>query len=229
MANDALIGPELFTFLRELEQNNNRDWFQANKKRYERDVAGPLLELIAACAAPLDEISPHIRAIPRKVGGSLFRIYRDTRFSKDKSPYKTNAGVHLRHERVKDVHAPGFYLHLEPGSVFAAAGIWHPDGATLRAIREAIVAQPERWTMIIGEPEFAAAATLEGDALKRPPRGFDPDHLLIEDLKRKDFIAVTRWDEKHATASSFLDRFLAFCRLSSPFNGFLCHALGLPW
>jgi len=123
--------PALFDFLRELKGNNNRDWFQTNKSRYEKDVKDPLLLFIADFADRVPEISPHIAAIPRATGGSMFRIYRDMRFSKDKTPYKTAAALHFRHESGKDVHAPGYYLHLEPGSVFMGAGIWKPDGETV--------------------------------------------------------------------------------------------------
>ena len=140
----ASFGPELFSFLTDLRANNDRDWFAANKHRYEQDLLEPALAFIEDFAPRLEKISPHFRADPRPSGGSLFRIYRDTRFSKDKSPYKTNLGIHFRHERAKDAHAPGYYLHIGPGEVFAGGGIWQPgtDGAT--RIREAIVADPDR-------------------------------------------------------------------------------------
>ena len=99
------ISPALFDFLREFKANNERSWFEANKFRYHRDVREPMLDFIAAFRAPLADISPHFRADPRPSGGSLFRIYRDTRFSKDKSPYKTNAVAHFRHVAGKDAHA----------------------------------------------------------------------------------------------------------------------------
>jgi len=106
----------------------------------------------------------------------MFRIYRDVRFAADKSPYKTHAAAQFRHRAAKDVHAPGFYLHLEPGGCFVGVGIWHPDGPTLAAIRTALVADPPGWTGAIGDRAFKRAFTLGGDALKRPPQGFDPGH-----------------------------------------------------
>src|SRR5919112_754543 len=115
----ASFGPELFGFLAELRAHNDRDWFAANKERYEGDVLEPALAFIEDFEPHLRAISPHLRADARRVGGSLFRIYRDTRFSKDKTPYKTTAGIYFRHEQGKDVQAPGFYLHLAPGEVFA--------------------------------------------------------------------------------------------------------------
>jgi uncharacterized protein (TIGR02453 family) len=122
--------PSLFTFLRELAENNNREWFQDNKSRYEQHVKDPALRLIADFGPRLKKISPHFRADPRAVGGSLFRIHRDTRFSKDKSPYKTHTGIQFRHELGKDAYAPGFYLHLEPGQVFCGVGSWHSGSCT---------------------------------------------------------------------------------------------------
>ena len=126
------FGPELFDFLRELRENNDRDWFQANKERYEHDVKEPLLGFISDFGPRIAKISPHIRADPRPTGGSLFRIYRDVRFSKNKAPYKVHAAAQFRHKRGKDVHAPGYYLHLEPGQVFAggrhlAPGLGEPQ------------------------------------------------------------------------------------------------------
>src|SRR3954469_13093814 len=142
---DREFDPELFDFLRELKANNDRDWFAANKARFEAHGQEPAPALLEDFAPRLEQISPPFRADTRKVGGSLFRIYRDTRFSKDKTPYKTNTGMHFRHKAAKDAHAPGFYLHLAPGQVFGGGGIWHPDTKTATKLRQAIVDNPERW------------------------------------------------------------------------------------
>lgn len=123
MTNSAHFTPALFEFLSEFADNNNREWFQDNKTRYERDVRDALIQFVADFGKRLQEISPHMVADPRLSGGSVFRIYRDVRFSKDKSPYKTNAGVHFRHEVGRDVHGPGLYLNLQPDQVFAGVGI----------------------------------------------------------------------------------------------------------
>src|SRR5215212_9736689 len=185
----ASFDPELFDFLRELAHNNDRDWFNANKPRYEAHVLEPALAFIEDFGYRLHEISPHFRADTRKTGGSLFRIYRDTRFSKDKTPYKTNTGMHFRHERAKDAHAPGFYLHLAPGEVFAGGGIWHPDTTTATKIRHAIVAQPDRWRAATREPPFSDALDIGGDneMLKRVPSGLPVDHEFADDLRRRDY------------------------------------------
>src|SRR4029450_921750 len=140
----ASFGPELFAFLADLRANNNRDWFAENKQRYEDQLLEPALTFIATFAPHLEKISPHFRADARPSGGSLFRIYRDTRFSKDKSPYKTNLGIHFRHERAKDAHAPGFYLHIGPDEGFAGAGMWHPDTQPANGGRGGIGEEPRR-------------------------------------------------------------------------------------
>lgn len=223
------ITPELFGFFRELAENNNRHWFEANKNRYSQAVLQPLLEFIADFGLRLPEISPHFVADARKSGGSLFRINRDIRFSPDKTPYKTHAGVQFRHEQGKDAHAPGFYLHLEPGSVFVGGGIWRPDNPTLGKIRDAIVEQPEQWQAIKLNADFAALYQLGGDSLLRPPKGYDPNHPLLEDLKRKDFVVMANLTETDVCAPNFIDRFAEMCRAASPFNEFLTRALGLPY
>ncbi len=229
MTNKPYISPELFTFFRALKENNNREWFQANKQRYESQLREPLLQFITDFGLRLAEISPHYVADARKSGGSLFRINRDIRFSKDKSPYKTAAGIQFRHESGKDVHAPGFYLHLEPDSVFGGAGLWHPDTKTLGKIRDTIVENPDRWQAIVSDEAFSAVYKLEGDSLKRAPKGYDPDHPLIEDLRRKDLIAGTPFSEEEACAPDFIDRFAESCRQAAPFVKFLTTAIGLPW
>ena len=134
----AHFGPELFRFLRDLVKHNDREWFAKHKARYEEHVRDPMLRFIEDLGPVLQEIAPRFVADPRPVGGSMFRIHRDTRFSKDKSPYKTHVGIRFPHKAGKDVHAPGFYLHLEPGQVFFGCGVWHPDGATLARIRGSI-------------------------------------------------------------------------------------------
>ena len=219
-----VFSPKLFSFLRDLAANNTREWFAEHKSRYQEDVQEPAMEFIAAFAPKLERISPNFRADARPVGGSLFRIHRDIRFSKDKTPYKTHTGIHFRHRSASDAHAPGFYLHLEPGTVFAAAGIWHPDTAAQRRIRDAIAGDPRAWKRAIGKP-FAPTYALIGDSLKRPPPGYPADHPLIEDLKRKDFVGETNLSERAVTAAGFLDAYAKVCRAAAPFLRYLCKAV----
>jgi uncharacterized protein (TIGR02453 family) len=224
----ASFSPALFAFLRELADHNDREWFAENKTRYAEDVQEPAIAFVSDFERPLARISPNFRADARPVGGSLFRIQRDIRFSKDKTPYKTHTGIHFRHRSAGDVHAPGFYLHLEPGAVFAAAGIWHPDTATQRAIRDAIAGDPAVWKRATGGA-FAKTYRLTGDTLNRPPPGYPPDHPLIEVLKHKDFVAETPLSEKAVTAPGFLDEYARLCRTAGPFLRFLCAAAGVPF
>jgi uncharacterized protein (TIGR02453 family) len=219
------IGPSAFAFLRQLARNNDREWFNANKQRYVDDVRDPLLRFIAAFAPELAKIDPRMVADPRPVGGSLFRIYRDTRFSKDKSPYKTHAAMAFRAGVDRDTPAPGFYLHIEPGSVLAGAGIWHPQPDTLKQIRDAIAKHPERWQ----RASRARGCALDDDEerLSRPPRGYDPDHAFIEDLKRKSFTTSTAFSEKDACAPDFVRQYAAACKRALPLMAFLGEAVGL--
>lgn len=229
MTATAHFTPALFEFLSELADNNNREWFQDNKERYERDVRDALVHFVSDFGDRLREISPHMVADPRLNGGSVFRIYRDVRFSKDKSPYKTNAGMHFRHEVGREVHGPGLYLHLQPGQVFAAAGLWRPKSETIGKIRGAIVANPGKWTNIVNEDGFSSMYTLEGESLKRAPKGVDPDHPLIDHLKLKSFAATTSFTQEEACAADFIDTYAAACEVASPFAGFLTKSVGLDW
>ena len=224
-----MFGKDTLGFLDELAANNDRAWFEANKARYETFVREPALDFIAAMAEPLRKFAPHFRAEPRKMGGSLMRVYRDTRFARDKTPYKTNIGIQFRHELGKDVHAPGFYLHIATDECFFGAGCWHPDADMLGRIRDVIAAQPERWFAVRDDRKFGAHWALAGNSLSRPPRGFAAGHAAIEDLKRKDFIGLTALSASQATGKGLVklaaERFAA----ASPLMKFLCEAQGVPY
>jgi len=228
-ANPVHFTPELFGFLRALKRNNRRDWFQQHKARYEGHVRQPLLQFVVDFAPRLARISPHFVADPRPVGGSIFRIHRDIRFSRDKRPYKTAAAAQFRHAAGKDVHAPGFYLHLEPGEVFAGAGLWRPDAQALTAVRQAIAEDSAGWNKAVGGKAFGRQCRLGGEALKRAPRGFDPQHPLIEEIKRKDFVASFPLIEAQVCAAGFVDRFARACETMAPLVAFLTRAQGLPF
>jgi uncharacterized protein (TIGR02453 family) len=219
MPDNAFFQPELFQFLRQLKRHNNREWFAKNKQRYQSVVVEPALRFIAGFGPHLARLSPHFLADARPTRGSLFRIYRDTRFSSDKLPYKRHIGIHFRHDSGKDVHAPLFYLHLEPLGCFAAAGVWHPDTPALTRIRTAIVAQPEQWAKVTRKLE------LEGESLTRPPKGFCSDHPFIEDLKRKDFVASVALTEEQVCGAALMTEFAAACRTMMPLVEFTTKAL----
>ena len=219
----------LFEFLIDLRMNNNREWFRENKRRYDRDVKEPLLRFIGDFEPRLHSVSAHFVADTRANGGSMFRIYRDVRFSRDKSPYKTQAAAHFRHETGKTAHAPGFYLHLSPEEVYAGVGIWQPDSASLSRIRNAIDADPGKWERAAKDDAFLSEFTVGGSWLKRPPKGFDADHPYIEDLKRKDHIASVEFEPGDVVTPGFIDEFADVCRQASPYMQFLTSALGLPY
>ncbi len=225
MTGSVYFSPKAFQFLRELKTHNDRRWFEAHRERYEVDVKEPMLQFISDLSKPFGNISPHFKVDPRPVGGSMFRIHRDIRFSKDKSPYKIHVGAHFPHARAgKDESAPGFYVHLEPGHSVGGGGLWHPDSAALRGVRDRIVSQSRAWKAV-----RETGTTVEGELLKRVPLGYDPEHPFAEDLKLKDFYAMTRFSDKEVCAANFMDRFVDVCRSTVPLMRFLTQALGLPW
>lgn len=213
-----------FGFLRELKKNNRREWFAANKDRYLADIEAPMRQFIADFALRLRHISPRFVADPRRVGGSMFRIYRDTRFSADKTPFKTWVSARFQHDARDRPSVPGFYLHLEPGDSMGGGGLYHPDPATLLRVREHIVRAPREWHAVL-----ARGLEVQGDALKRVPAGFDPSHRFAEDLKRKDHYVMTSFTAREVGSPQFLDRFTETCAETAPLVAFLTKALGLRW
>lgn len=222
----SYFGEDFFAFLNDLERNNNRDWYHANKDRYVASIQEPSLRFIRDVGPRIKAFSPRLAAEAKPFGGSLSRIYRDVRFSKDKSPYRTNVGIHFWYKASlgKETHVPGFYLQLAPGECFAASGVWHPEAPTLDRIRSAIVTRSDAWRQVVRE-----TPPLEGESLFRPPKGYDPSHPLMPDLRRKDYIASVGFRDREVTAPGFLEDFLGACRTLNPLNRFLAEAMGLPW
>ena len=214
-------------FLTELAENNEREWFKENKHRNEAHVLEPALDFINAMEPRLEKISKHFVAIGKRTGGSLMRVYRDTRFSKNKTPYKTNVGIQFRHELGKDVHAPAFYLHIQPKNCFLGAGIWRPDSEALAAIRESIDENPRVWKRARDAKRFVEHFRFGGDRLKRPPRGYAAEHSYIDDLKRKDFIAISEFPISDIRSADFIDEVAARYATAKPLMKFLCAALAL--
>ena len=220
---------DFLVFFRELKANNNRAWFEAHKPRYQDSVQGPMLALIEAMKEPLAGISAHYLALPRAHGGSLFRIYRDTRFSKDKTPYKTHAAAQFRHRLGRDVHAPGFYLHAGPDGVAIGGGIWRPPSPALRKLREFIVDNPGAWRRLREARAVRERGGLQGDQLKRAPRGFDPEHVLIDDLRRTSFYVMEHAPARTLYERGFFDRVVNAFKAAAPLNHYVCDALELPF
>ncbi len=218
---------ETLSFLEELAANNNRDWFKDNKPRYEELVLDVALRFIDSMHAPLQEFAPHFTAVPTRVGGSLMRVYRDTRFSKNKLPYKTNIGIQFRHEDARDVHAPGYYVHIEPDTVFLGVGMWRPQSDPLRSIRERIVAKPQEWKRAKSDAAFRRHFSLGGESLTRPPRGFDKSHECIDDIKRTSFIAVKNLAVESCLNPRFQQRVETAFKAADPFMRFLCKSVNV--
>lgn len=222
---------ETFAFLRELRAHNERPWFEANRARYEQHGKAAMAGFVRAFRPHLAEISTQYLADEKT---SAFRIFRDTRFSKDKSPYKTYLGVQFRHQLVRGsaseaVHAPGFYCHIGPAGdgemdgCFGGFGTWHPEGDALAAIRRRIAERPDEWAAA------RAGLALGGESLKKVPLGYDPAHPHVEDLKRKDFIVMHAFAEAEVTRADFVARYAEASRAGAPLMRFLCAAIGLPW
>ena len=224
---DRYFTKQTFAFLSALAANNNREWFEAHKQEYEDYVRTPALDFINDMAEEMPAISKHFRALPKKVGGSLMRVQRDTRFSRDKTPYKTNVGIQFRHEVGKDVHAPGYYVHIEPGECFIGVGLWHPEADVLFKVREAIAKKGEAWVAARDDKDFRRFFSLEGDALANAPRGFAKDHPLVEDLKRKDFIGLAAMSDASISLKSFRPQVVERFSQAAPYMRFLCEALEL--
>lgn len=231
MAAPRFVGFEKASieFLEQLAVNNNREWFNENKTRYEEQVLDVALRFIQSMQDPLAQLAPHFTAIPQRMGGSLMRVYRDTRFSKNKLPYKTNIGIQFRHEQAKDVHSPGYYVHIDPGQVFVGVGMWRPESDSLLAIRQRIVARPSEWKTVLGDPKFRRHFELGGESLSRAPRGFDKNHELIEDIRRKSFIAVRNLDVGDSLGPRFQRTVETTFAAATPFMKFLCKSVGVPF
>jgi len=231
MPRQSYFSPAMFTFLREVEANNNRPWWEENKDRYITLIREPAKEFIADFGPRLHAISEHFVADTRTNGGSLMRPYRDTRFSKDKTPYKTNVGIQFRHERGKDVHAPGFYVHIEPGACFAGVGMWNPEPKVARQIRDAIFEDPDRWrkaTKLKAFTDTWSIAPSEDEMLKRVPKEYQ-DGKYPDDVRMKSFTAGHKMTQKSITSAEFDVVLAKAYSKASAYTAFLCEAIGLPY
>ncbi|MGE0829742.1 MAG: DUF2461 domain-containing protein [Hyphomonadaceae bacterium] len=217
-----------FKFFRDLKKHNDRAWFEENKPRYRAEVQAPLSAFIHALAPLLAKTSPHFRCDPRPNGGSMFRIHRDVRFAKDKSPYKTHGSAQFRHDAGKDAHAPGFYLHLAPGEIFFGGGLWRPEPAALQKIRTRIAERPADWKMAkeAASIKKSYGGLREGEPLSRPPKGFDPEHPMIEDIKKRSFFVFRNADEAEAASPAFVKLVAKTYADASPLMQFLCTSVG---
>ncbi len=225
----AYFNEATFDFLDRLADNNQREWFHEHKAQYEGCVRSPALRLIADVAEELPHLSPHFMAIPKKVGGSLMRVHRDIRFGKDKTPYKTNVGIQFRHTMGKDVHAPGYYLHISSSECFLGVGIWRPDAPSLGKIRDRIIEREDEWLKARDYKPFQEKYRISGESLKTAPRGFSKDHPMIDDLRRKDFIAIHEFEPELVCSKKLKSEMMKRFAVATPYMRFLCKALELPF
>lgn len=193
-------------------------------------IREPALDFIDDFGPRLARISPHFTADARAVGGSLMRPYRDTRFSNDKTPYKTNVGIQFRHALGKDIHAPGFYVHLEPDACFVGVGMWHPQAPVARQIRQAIHDDPRGWRKAAKGKAFADVWSIEQDedeTLRRVPREFDANHPYADDLRMKSFVAGASVADQMVASAGFDRQLAAMYAKAGSFTAFICAAIGL--
>jgi len=210
--------PEAIQFLVDLAANNERSWFQPRKAEYERLLKEPLEQLIAALAERFEARSIPLRADPAK---SPFRIYRDVRFSKDKSPYKTNMGASFPYvgeaaggpgatarSEIPMVHSSGGYFHLQPGEIYVGGGIWHPDKPWIDAFRRRVADDPDEIRGLIAEKGFKSTfekLSDDGHSLQRVPQGYAADHPAADLLKMKDVVFGRRLSDNDAMSPGLPD------------------------
>ncbi len=217
-----------YKFLRGLARHNSREWFQTHKADYDAQVRAPFQRLLVDLQPALADVSAHYLADPKEVGGWLFRIQRDTRFANDKTPYKPWQGARLFHARGRQVQAPSFYLHLQPGNCFVGAGLWHPETATQRAVRQFIFDNPGSWKAAAHAPAFRRRFELDEDEkLVRPPQGFPAEFEFIEDLKHKNFVALRAIDDEAILGAKLRQTLATDLAGLAPFVDYLCAALDL--
>jgi uncharacterized protein (TIGR02453 family) len=215
--------PEAIQFLADLAENNDRAWFQPRKAEYERLLKEPLEALIVALAGRFEARKIPLSADPAR---SPFRIYRDVRFSKDKSPYKTNVAASFPWAEGGDADGPhgfgesgnpGGYFHMAPGEVYVGGGMWHPPTAKLTAFRAAVAADPAPVRRLIDEPEFVETfGSISGDKLKRVPPGFRPDHPEAELLKHKDLTFGRRLADDDVMSAELVDLIVDSFGIAAP-------------
>ncbi len=183
--------PETLKFLRQLKRNNNREWFQAHKGTFEEKVKQPMLDLVTALGGPMQGFAPEMVTDPKR---AVFRIYRDTRFSPDKTPYKTHIAAHFTSSGAGQTAKAGLYIHLDPEEVLVAGGIYMPAAPELRLIRNHVAAHAEELRGVLRNPKFKKLfGGLQGEMLTRAPKGFPADHPALDLLRYKHYVA---WFER---------------------------------
>lgn len=206
-------------FLRALKRNNDREWFRARKPEYEQHVRGPMIALLARLSADFPRFAPELVSEPRV---SLYRIYRDTRFSEDKTPLKTHVAAHFPSRRFPKGEGSGLYLQVAPAGVWIGGGLYMPSSSDLQLIREHIAAHHRRLHRIVTGAAFRrAVGQLEGERLSRVPRGYVKDHPAAEYLRYRQFLAGCEYEAAFATSTRFYPRLLSVFEAIVPLVRFL--------
>ena len=215
---------EGITFLKQLKKNNNREWFNAHKPDYEEYVKLPIQLLIASLRSPMAKVAPEVEVNPKR---NMFRIYRDTRFSKNKEPYKTHVAAVFP---VRGNHweaSASYYVHIEPKEIYVGGGVYMPEADQLKKIRRAIADDPKEFLSIVAGDKFVKKfKTLEGEKLQRVPLGFPKDHMMAEWLKYKNFYTGVSWDVEECFSPKFVEKITVVYKDLLPMIRFLNGALG---
>ncbi len=211
--------PEAIAFLRALKRNNDREWFKARKERYETLLRAPMVALIERLAHDFATFAPDLVASPKL---SLYRIYRDTRFSNNKAPLKTHVAAVFPCRGLARHQGAGLYLEVAPGWVWVGGGMYAPDTSQLHAVREHIAGNVRRLRVIVESPGFReAVGQLDGERLQRVPRGFPKDHEAAEYLKFRQFLAGREFPAAFASSPQFYRGVLQTFRHVAPLTHFL--------
>jgi uncharacterized protein (TIGR02453 family) len=213
------FGADTLKFLRALKRNNRREWFQARREQYEAAVRQPMMAVIERLAIDFADIAPELLANPK---ASMYRVYRDTRFSENKTPYKTHAAAVFPPRGLPRHEGAGLYFHIAPGELWIGGGMYSPQTRQLHAVREHIAANLTRFRAIVESPGFRKhVGTLEGERLRRVPRGFPKDHPAAEYLKFRQFLAGSDFPPALATSPKFYGTLLTVFRQVVPLIRFL--------
>ena len=204
-------------FLRALKRHNNREWFGAHKDEYETHVRGPMLAIIKRLAEDFPRVAPDLVASPR----SIYRVYRDTRFSPDKTPYKTHVAASFSHRVLPKHESAGLYFHLGPDQLWIGGGVYAPQTPQLHRIREHVVGNLRSFRSLVESSAFRRIGGVTGATLKRVPRGFPQDHEAAEYLKLKQYLAGEELDPKLAISPRFYGALLRRFTVLAPFIQFL--------
>jgi uncharacterized protein (TIGR02453 family) len=211
--------PEALKFLRQLKRNNNREWFQAHKEIYELKIKAPMTELVLELGDTIQPLAPELFVEPKR---ALFRIYRDIRFSTDKSPYKTHVAAMFYPRVIPKNTGACLYFHIEPAEIMIAGGVYVPDSATQRALRQHIAGNWEEFQAITKERGFKKMfGGLQGERLVRLPSGYSADHPAIEVLRQKQFFVSRTEPPELAEDSKLFGRLLALFKAMLPLVQFL--------